>query len=151
MSRPRGRFLRRRKHTHTGHHHNHDGARRTRGVTLASAQVVGRAQIRRTISTSSWLQELCDFYNTIGTLRFVIWWLANAVPRCGLYIVTFSGAESPTPIEGTSADEQTAQGLLDALHYGPVGQAEMLRRITLHLSIPGESYLIGMDPDPEDA
>lgn len=150
MSRPRGRFLRRRTHTHTGHHHNHDGARSTREVTLASAQVVGRAQIRRTISTSSWQQELWDFYDTTGELRFATGWLANAVSRCGLYIGTFSGAEAPTPIEGTSADEQTAQGLLDALHYGPVGHAEMLRRITLHLSIPGESYLIGMDPDPAD-
>src|SRR5690625_7580998 len=108
MSRPRGRFLRRRTHTHTGHHHNHDGARRTREVTLASAQVVGRAQMRRTISTSSWQQELWDVYDTTGALRFVSGRVANAVSRSALWLRTFSRAEPPTRRAGAIAHAHTA-------------------------------------------
>lgn len=152
MSKPKGGFLRhRRRGTH--HRTTPGGNYYTdhREVTVASAQVVGRAQIRRTINTDGWQKELWDFYDTVGELRFATGWLANATSRCGLYIGTFSdsGAPHPAPDDETDPAAATARDLLSALHYGPIGQTEMLRRMTLHLSIPGESYLIGMDPQPD--
>lgn len=122
-----------------------------RETVVASASVVTRAQIRRVITTDSWQTELWDFYDTVGEVRFATSWLANAVSRCGLYVGTFSDSGDPTPVSDDSdAAATTARELLNALHYGPVGQAEMLRRLTLHLSIPGESYLIGMDSQPSE-
>lgn len=151
MSVTKGRFLRNRRHSRTGTYTPGRGfPAQRREVTLASAQVVGRAQIRRTITTDSWQQELWDFYDRVGELRFATGWLANAVSRCGLYVGVFadSGDPHPVPEDGKDPVAETARELLADLHYGPIGQAEMLRRFTLHLTLPGESYLVGMDPQP---
>lgn len=119
----------------------------SRDVIAASATVVGRAQIRRSLSGASWQAELWDFYDTTGELRFATRWLANAVSRCSLFIGRPGDNGEPVPDTSDTSDAKTAQALLESLHYGQIGQAEMLRRIALHLSIPGETHLVGMDAD----
>lgn len=145
--RGRGRWLRhlfRGRHTDTS-----TGTETSRDVVLASAALVTDKQIKRAVSRKSWQSELWGYFDTIGEMRYSVRWLASAASRCTLFIgqYTEEGAE-PVPLPTQDLDTLPCQ-LLNDLYYGPIGQSEMLRRIALHLSVPGESYLIGLDPDPE--
>lgn len=126
-----------------------DGKEVTRDVVLASATLLEGKQIRRAVTKQGWQDELWGYFDTVGELRFATRWLANAISRCVLFVgqYTEEGAE-PTPMDEGMANSLPCQ-LLDDLYYGQIGQAEMLRRLALHLSIPGESFLVGLDPDPE--
>lgn len=87
--------------------------------------------------------EAWGFYKTLGELNYGVGtWLANAVSRCRLIAAELlPGGDEPTPIkDGPYAD------LMQSLAGGIGGQASMLKKFAVHLSIPGESYLIGEDP-----
>lgn len=126
-----------------------DGKEVTRDVVLASATLIEGKAVKRAVQRQDWQDELWGYFDTVGELRFAVRWLANAVSRCTLFIgqYTEEGAE-PTPLDERVADSLPCQ-ILEDLYYGQIGQAEMLRRLALHLSIPGESFLVGLDPDPE--
>lgn len=125
------------------------GTETSREVVLASASLVTDKEIKRAVTRKNWQKELWDYFDTIGELRYATRWLANAASRCLLYIgeYTEEGTE-PVPLDKCEAQSLPCQ-LLDDLYYGPIGQADMLRRLALHLSVPGESYLVGVDPDLE--
>jgi len=127
------------------------GAERSRQVTLASATLVGRTQIRRTTTATDWQDEIWNYFDTVGELRYACRWLANAISRCTLFIGQApDGTSEPAPAEPDEFPEAApARQVLADLHYGQVGQAEMLRRMAIHLSVPGESYLVGLDPQPD--
>lgn len=127
--------------------HNADGSHesQTRGVTLASATLIHRDQVRRIGGgTSDWQTEAWDHYEQVGELGFAAQWIARALSRCKLHIaeVDPNGAGDPSPTESAP---DVAQQLLDSLAGGAHG--EMLRRMAVHLTIAGETFLIGM-PDP---
>lgn len=123
--------------------------RRFRTVTLASATLLNRKQIRATTRRQSWQQEAWAFYDTIGELRFASRWLGNALSRAHLFIgrPQPEGGGDPEPHDNPP---DVAVAALEELHEGQLGQGEMLRRLAMHLTIPGESFLIGLDPRPED-
>lgn len=140
-----------RRHTRQGTATNTTGQEQTRQVTLASATLVGRTQIRRTATATDWQDEIWGYYDTVGELRYACRWLANAISRCTLFIgQTPDGTAEPTPAElDEHPNAELAHQVLADLHYGPVGQGEMLRRLAIHLSVPGETYLVGLDPQPD--
>lgn len=139
-----------RKHTRIGEwedtRHAHT---RRRDVTVASATVMGgRTRIHRGISSENWQDELWAHYDNVGELRYASHWLAAAVSRCTLYIAEApEDGDEPTPAE--IPDAEPAKAALRDLHSGQIGQAEMLRRMALHLSVPGETFLVGIDPQPD--
>lgn len=140
-----------RRHTRQGTAVDTDtGQERTRQVTVASATLVGRTQIRRSTSGTDWQDEIWGYFDTVGELRYSARWLANAISRCTLFIgQTPDGTAEPVPVEADEHPEsEPAHQVLADLHYGQVGQAEMLRRMAIHLSVPGETYLVGLDPQP---
>src|SRR5690625_1214812 len=141
-----------RRHTRPGTATTPDTATdRTRQVTVASATLVGRTQIRRSTSGADWQDEIWGYFDTVGELRYSARWLANAVSRCTLFIgQTPDSSSEPVPAEVEEFPEAApARQVLEDLHYGQVGQAEMLRRMAIHLSVPGETYLVGLDPQPD--
>jgi len=141
-----------RRHTRQGTATTPDtGTERTRQVTVASATLVGRTQIRRSTSGADWQDEIWGYFDTVGELRYSARWLANAVSRCTLFIgQTPDSSSEPVPAEVEEFPEAApARQVLEDLHYGQVGQAEMLRRMAIHLSVPGETYLVGLDPQPD--
>lgn len=129
---------------------------RTREVFLASATLMDRRQIKAVAGGKrAWQGELWGFYDTIGECRFAARWIANAVSRCQLYIglqQETTGEAVPVTLPDDPADDtnetaaaRAAVAVLDGLYYGNVGQAEMLRKFALHLSVAGETYLVGID------
>lgn len=131
-------------HTADGNHQE-----QTRSVTLASATLIHRDQVRRVgQQNADWQKEAWDHYEQVGELGFAAQWIARALSRCKLQIaeVDPGGAGDPSPAD---QPPEVAKQLLASLYAGAHG--EMLRRMGVHLTIPGETYLIGMDdPDSEE-
>ena len=89
-----------------------------------------------------WQREVWNFYHALGELQFGIGvWLANSVSRVRLIAAELvPGGDEPTPIkEGPYAD------LVQSFCGGLGGQSAMLKKVAVHLSIPGDSYIVGED------
>jgi hypothetical protein len=132
-------------------------------AVAASAALVSKERVRSVVGArSDWQRDAWDYYDTVSELRFGITWLANACSRARLYVgrIDPDGSSEPIPVNANFEDEDfDEQGLtvqevtnllapLAELGGGQLGQSEMLRRLSIHLNIPGESYLVGFD-DPE--
>lgn len=87
-------------------------------------------------------QEAWQFYRSLGELQFAVGiWLANCVSRCRLVAAEIMpGGGEPVPIEDGPYTE-----LVTSLAGGVGGQAAMMKKFAVHLSVPGESYLVGED------
>ncbi|MGI5292712.1 hypothetical protein ACQEVF_56705 [Nonomuraea polychroma] len=117
----------------TGRVHSH---------VIASAALISRKDLQAVPKSAEWQAEAWQFYDEVSELRSGVGWLANALSRARLYV----GVEDP---DGSSApapaEHQQAQAVLDELFSGQQGQGEMLRRMAVHLDVPGESFLTGFD------
>ncbi|MEU2134413.1 hypothetical protein [Streptomyces sp. NPDC018352] len=125
------------------------------GAVLASASIITRDQVRSVVGKGQeWQGQAWDFYRSVSELKSGIRWAANGCSRARLYIgrIDPDGSSKPTPVDAQDEDlspDLVAQLLapLEELAGGQLGQSEMLRRLSVHLDIPGESYLVGFD-DP---
>ncbi|WP_019548464.1 hypothetical protein [Streptomyces sulphureus] len=126
------------------------------GAVLASAALVSRDQVRTVVGKrEDWQTEGWDFYRAVPELRAGVSWAANGCSRARLYIgrIDPDGSSEPIPVEAEGDDEISADQAaallapLQELAGGQLGQSEMLRRLSVLLDIPGESYLLGYD-DP---
>lgn len=132
-------------------------------TTVASAALISKERVRTVMGRrADWQADAWELYDSVSELRFGVSWLANACSRARLYVgrIDPDGSSEPVPINADFEDEEFEdQGLtvqdvtnllapLEELGGGQLGQSEMLRRLSIHLNIPGESYLIGYD-DPE--
>lgn len=121
------------------------GSTPQRNTLVASATILSNENpLSQIITTqpSDWQRECWNFYHALGELQFGVGvWLANMVSRVRLVAAELvPGGDEPTPLkEGPYAD------LVQSLAGGIGGQAAMLKKMTVHLSIPGDSYVIGED------
>ncbi|MFF8716170.1 hypothetical protein ACF07T_32765 [Streptomyces sp. NPDC015184] len=137
------------------HKRDKPGAPGAGGAVLASAAIITRAQVRSVVGRKQeWQAQGWDFYRSVSELKSGVRWAANGCSRARLYIgrIDPDGSSSPTPVDAQAEDlspELVASLLapLEDLGGGQLGQSEMLRRFSVHLDIPGESYLLGFD-DP---
>jgi hypothetical protein len=96
------------------------------------------------VQPNEWQTEAWAYYHSLGELNFAIGsWLSNAVSRCRLFAAQrIPGTDDPTPVlDGPIAD------IVSGLAGGLAGQTAMLKRMAVHMSIPGDSYLVTED-DP---
>ncbi|MFF2650594.1 hypothetical protein [Streptomyces sp. NPDC058045] len=138
------------------HKHQRDEPGAPDGPVLASATIITRDQARSVVGRKQeWQAQGWDFYRTVPELKSGIRWAANGCSRARLYIgrIDPDGSSRPTPVD--AQDEDLSPDLVDRLLApleelagGQLGQSEMLRRLSVHLDIPGESYLVGFD-DPK--
>jgi len=116
----------------------------THNPLTASAMILSAENtVSLVIPPGEWQREAWAFYRAIGELRFAIGiWLANCVSRVRLVAAVKNvGEDSPSPItEGPVAD------LVAQLAGGIGGQAAMLKRQAVQVSVAGDSYLVGEDP-----
>ena len=92
-------------------------------------------------------------YDEVGELAFVSNTLARASSKARLFAARLpAGDAEPEPInpddeeaELTEAD-LTAAATVRMLARNTIGRSEMIRRLILHLFVPGDGYLIGLPP-----
>lgn len=124
-------------------------------AVLASAALISKEQVRSVVGRrQDWQQDAWELYDSVTELRFGLTWMANACSRVRLYVgkIDPDGSSDPIPVDAqsdpdTPPDPQALKLLapLEELGGGQLGQSEMLRRIAVHLNVPGESYLVGFD------
>lgn len=118
-------------------------------VTIASAVLVRQSDVRKIPKTADWQSQAWGYYDTVPELRFACTWMSNVLSRVRLYIgrPDPSGQGDPAPVNPDDPDTGDERALvpLRELFGGPSGHGQMLARLAVHLSLPGESYLVGMD------
>jgi hypothetical protein len=123
---------------------------------VASAKRISSKTMKRT-TKERWQDEAWAMYDEVGELRFV----ANALASAGSGATLFAarmvpGADDPEPYVSPNPDDpdadapdpagEAAASIVAALGGNVLGRAELLRRMILHLFVPGDSFLLGLPP-----
>ncbi len=123
----------------------------TVNALVAAATLVSRESLTSALrrpkarATTEWQEIAWEHYETCGELRFACEWLGNSLSRIRLFAARVTDKDAqPEPL----GDDDPASLAMEALCGGQDGQAEMLKRFGPHLTVPGESYLVGWD-DPQ--
>lgn len=108
----------------------------------ASAAVIPPRRMHDPEYTSE-QDQLWDYYQRLEEFSAAVNWKANAISRVRLIAAEFTpGGDEPIPItEGPIADAvaQFAGGI--------GGQAQILGETAIHLNVPGEGWLCGVEDD----
>jgi hypothetical protein len=89
-----------------------------------------------TIQSSDWQAEAWRFFHSLGELHFAYNdWLGNCLSRVRMFPAIPQENSYVEITDGPAAD------LMSELFHGDM--AGMLAKLTIHLSVPGESYLVG--------
>lgn len=91
----------------------------------------------------SWQSQLWDYYDRLGEFESAVSWRANSMSRIRLIAAELNdNGDEPTLVdEGPAADAMTR------LAGGTGGQSQLMREMVIHLSVPGEGWLIGENDD----
>jgi hypothetical protein len=120
--------------------------RRPQTLTAAGAQITTRpgGKPKQGTVAQGWQDEAWYYYDTVGELAQACQWVGNSLSRVDLDVMEVKPDGS---VEPTTNPEALAA--LDALYDGDTGQSDMLALMGVHLSCPGETYLVGV-PAPVD-
>jgi hypothetical protein len=115
--------------------------RRVRPV-VSSAAHISRADFKRAINPLPWHEEAWGRYLAVGVLKFGVDWLASACSRARLFIGTVDpdGGAEPVPIE-----DPRYQAVIAAFAGGQTQQSQLITRMTIHISVVGETFLLHVD------
>lgn len=97
-----------------------------------------------TITPTEPQREAWGYYHAMGEVNYAIGsWLANAASRCRLMAaVRVHGSDDPEPLtDGPFAE------MVSSLGGGAAGQATMMKRMIVQISVPGESFLVTEDDE----
>lgn len=111
-----------------------------RPQALTAAAVPAAAPLAQNIRVPDrWQNEAWTYYDTLGEFRYGVNWLANMMSRVRLR----AGELDPSEDEPVIQDQGMAALMMAQLGNGIGGRSEIMRRLTVQLSVPGEGYLIG--------
>lgn len=118
---------------------------------IASAVLVKQSQLRKIATQQDWQSIAWEMYDRVGELRFAAQWMSNALSRCRLYvgIPDEDGASDPDPVLSDEPDTGNADAKIPLQELFNGAHGEMLARMAIHLLVPGESFIIGLDHDNE--
>jgi hypothetical protein len=86
-----------------------------------------------------WQNQVWGYFDTLGEYNYGVQWLASMLSRVRLRAAKMTpGSDEPEIIDVGPAAEIMAK-----LGRGVGGQSELMRRMSVQLSVPGECYLIG--------
>lgn len=107
---------------------------------LTAAAVPAAAPLAQNIRVPDrWQNEAWTYYDTLGEFRYGVNWLANMLSRVRLR----AGELDPAEDEPIVIDQGMPALIMAQLGNGVGGRSEIMRRLTVQLSVPGEGYLIG--------
>lgn len=117
---------------------------RRRALTSAAYQVRPGTPIQPRYEL--WQDEAWSYWQELGEVYYGVRWLSEMLSRIRLVAAEVPDApgDEPTLYEGGG----TPQDLLERFAGGMGGQSEILRRLTVQLSVPGEGWLVG-EPDTD--
>lgn len=96
----------------------------------------------------AWQRRAFDFYDRVGELSFAVDRQADAIGQVRIFPAEMD--EDGKPVE---TNDPKAWDLIDQLEEKQAGgRSEMLRRLGGHITLAGESHLVGIDnnaPEPE--
>src|SRR5215217_587125 len=117
---------------------------RRRALTSAAYQVRAGTPIQPRYEL--WQDEAWSYWQELGEVYYGVRWLSEMLSRIRLVAAEVPDApgDEPTLYEGGG----TPQDLLERFAGGMGGQSEILRRLTVQLSVPGEGWLVG-EPDTD--
>lgn len=109
---------------------------------IASAVLVSRKSLSRITGTTGWQEDAWRYYQDVPEVKAGVRWLANSCSRARLYIgrVDPNGDADPYPVQ-----DERLQRLMQDFAGGPEHQSQLIARMTKHLAVPGEDYLIAWD------
>ncbi len=112
---------------------------------VSAATLVSQASLTGLAKKRDWQVQAWEMYDAVGELHAACNWLAHSLSRCKLYVGELP--DDRTEGDPTPTADELAQVPLDELFGGTAGHPQMLSRFAVHLTVPGESYLIGLDLD----
>lgn len=104
---------------------------------IASAARISRENYRVRPSQHDWQSLAWGFFDTVGELRYAAGWIGAAMSRVTLTVQQRTGISYEPVTDGPAVEA------LDQLFGGPTGQSQMLDVLGIHLTVPGESFVIG--------
>lgn len=105
----------------------------------AAASPVAKPQSQFLQHTMEWQNEAWGFYDNLAEMNTGVTWLANMLSRVRLKAAELEvGLDEPSIVDKGLPAEVMAQ-----LSGGVGGQAQLMRNLTIQLSVPGDCYLIG--------
>lgn len=121
-------------------------------LVASAARMTARRRNRpRSNGPADWQAEAWRYLDTVGELAFATQWVSNALSRVRIRVMEElpSGEvrEVPEDAEGLAGEAVAA---LRALFDGDTGQPQMMREYGVHMTIPGETYLVGVAPEGDD-
>jgi hypothetical protein len=89
--------------------------------------------------TDKWQNEVWGYYDTLGEFNYGVWWLSNMLSRVRIRAAKLqTDQDEPEVVTDGPAAE-----MMKTFGGGVTGQAQLMKRITVQLSLPGEGYLVG--------
>lgn len=106
-------------------------------------------------SGGGWQAEAWSMLDEVGELEFYREWIANALSRVTIHPTLTETIDGTTTTRRLTAHEDDPDAIRawqghQALFGGESGQSQMMAAFAGHLSIPGESWLVGLLQEPED-
>jgi hypothetical protein len=112
--------------------------RPTNAIVAAANRVMPDKFANLRIPRESWQEEAWRQYDLNGVLRFACTWMGNAASKCRLYA---ADVDAGGKVIGETEDEEV-QALVAGFMGSPGKQAEMLMSIAVHLTVPGDCYIV---------
>lgn len=106
---------------------------------LAASRRISEARVKRSyVNAEAWQQEAIELYSEVGELRYLANAQANVVSRAHMYVGRYEESDIPT-----ETDDPLANLVWDAFGGGPVQRAEIIKRMSLQLFVPGDGFILG--------
>lgn len=120
-------------------------------MLAAAKRLESRKITRRNLKEEDWQTDAWKLLGEVGELRFVANAISGNLSRARIHAATLDEQGEAVPIdpedEDLDAADQIALEAINALGEGLPGRSEMLRRLALHLFVPGESWVVGTPPE----
>lgn len=118
-----------------------------RALTAASQPVDDPGKSLRTavgsVGRNDWQNECWEMLDLVGELRYYTSWRASSCSRVRLVASEINSEGLPTgDIAEDNAEGQRVAEIVQAIAGGPLGQAQLIKRATECLTIPGEHWIV---------
>jgi hypothetical protein len=109
-------------------------------AALTAAAVAAEAPLAQFMRhTDRWQNEAWGYYDTLGEFNYAVTWLSNMLSRVRLRAAEVNLDTDEPSLLSTGLPAE----IMGMMGMGPGGKAELMKRLAIHLAIPGECYLIG--------